>query len=118
MSDLSRLTLYQGSTVSWDIEILTPEGNAEDLSAATDAIFTVKASVSSSSIILERSVTLTNLTVDIPNSKLTCSITQAESDALVPGVYVGQANIAFGASLPILTEYFHVEVKERVASAL
>lgn len=92
------LTLIMGSTVPFDVYLFDEEDVAEDLSAVTAATFIVKPSAVSPTFVLKRQTASGNLTVNADEAKLTATITQAEANGLVAGMYVGEVALQIGGA--------------------
>lgn len=116
-TNVGELTLIIGSIRNFDIKLVDDSSPAigEDLSSADHATFSVKTNVDASTDILLRRVADSNLTIDKPNKKLTCTITQSEADALVAGTYIGQASVRIDGVSWIKTDPFFVHIKESFA---
>ena len=82
-----------------DLLCLDERDAGEDLGGVDHASFQVRKAVSDSTVILQRDTGAGTLSVDVVNKKLTATLTQGEADALVPGVYVGEAAIRFSSGL-------------------
>lgn len=112
-TSVGELILIIGSVRPFDIKLVDDSSPAvaEDLSSADHATFSVKIDVDASTDILLRRVADSNLTIDTTNSKLTCTITQAEADALTAGTYIGQASVRIDGIEWIKTDRFIVKIK-------
>lgn len=105
---IGELTLLVGSKKSFDVLLVDDDGSKEDLTNADHATFVIKTDVDASTDILLRRTADANLTIDKPNSKLVCTLTQVEADALVPGVYIGQASIRIDGTSWVKTDRLRV----------
>ena len=115
MSSERELELLQGSVRPFNIELKDGADEPEVLTGATDATFRVLADPEvATSPIIDMDTTVGDLAIDIPNSKLTGTLSQSDADALTPGVYVGQAGIKISGSW-LYTEPFHVRIKDSFA---
>lgn len=115
MSSERTLEIIQGSVRPFDIALVDGSDVAEVLTGATDATFRVLADPDdATSPVIDQDTTTGDLVISIPNSKLTGTLTQAQADALVPGLYVGQAGIKIAGSW-LFTEPFYVRIKDSFA---
>lgn len=96
----AELMLVAGSSNPFELLFLDANGVKESFAGSSDGTMVIKES-SNGAVILKRTKAAANLTVDSTNSKFVCTLTQNEADALVPGVYIGEAAIAFGS------QWFH-----------
>lgn len=113
-TSIGELTLIIGSIRPFDIKLVDDSSPAvgEDLTNADAATFSVKTDVEASTDILLRRTADSNLTIDKPNNKLTCTITQVETNALVAGTYIGQVSVRIDGSEWIKTDRFIVHLKQ------
>lgn len=92
------LEIVRGSVMPFDVYIFDEEGVAEDLSAVTAASLIVKPSAESPTQVFKRQTSAGNLTVDAENSKLVGTLTQAEANGLVAGLYIGEVALQIGGA--------------------
>lgn len=90
-----RLEITIGSTQPIEIEILNAADSVEDLSNVDEATFTVQNITDSPPTVLELSIAAGDLAVQ--GGSLIGTIDQSTSDALIPGIFAGQAFVRFGA---------------------
>ena len=111
MSDVAEvLELIKGSTLSFDLELFGSNDAALDIALCTEATFTMRKALDGSNILVRKSIAPDlNLTIDIPNKKLTATLTQGEADALVPESYVADVALKIGGKW-VHTDLFNVDV--------
>lgn len=111
------LTILQGSTRSFIINLVNENDIAEDLSAVDKAVFAMKEAVSDTTDLLNRNTDDSNITVGA--SSITCSLTAEEADDLLPGTYIAQVFLRFGSeSLWFATDPFKVVVVAAIAARI
>lgn len=81
------MTMVVGSTEPMEVHVLDDKGNPESPSGWTAATLRIE-DEAGESVLLRRTAD-GNLSIDSARSVLVATILQAESDALVPGFYVG-----------------------------
>ncbi len=94
--EMQTLTLIQGSVEPFDVEIVDENGAARSIAGADHASFAVRRDLADSTDLLLLRKVDTNIVIDDTNMKLTCTMSQAQADALPVGVFVGQAAVRFG----------------------
>ncbi len=112
----SELVLVVGSTTAFEIHLEDQNGQPEDLSAVAAASFTIRESVNSTATILARATSTTTLTIDVPGHRLVGTLTQGEADALLPGSFIGEAALRFGATDWRHTDRIAVRILKQVAT--
>jgi hypothetical protein len=108
---MNELVIKQGNAADSEIELIDDNGSSEDLSSAQAATFAIKKDITStagSNTILFRDTTTGNLSIGV--GKLIVTLSQAEANALVPGLYVGEAAVRFGATDWLHTYPFSVRI--------
>ncbi len=109
-----------GSTVPLEISVIDESGNAEDIADVTRAVFTMKDAVADSVAVLQLDTDAGDLSLSaLAQGKLIGNITQGQSDALVPGMYIAECNLFFATPTDWTpTARFRVEVEIATAPTL
>lgn len=107
------LELTKGSVDTFYIDLLDENSVGENLTVADQARFVIKDGFSSGVNILSLS-TASGITIDKPNNRLVCTLTQPLADALVAGTYIGEAAVRF-TSVWRHTEPFTVKILAALA---
>jgi len=110
------LTLIRGDMRAFEILFFNEQEKPEDIDGATEASFAFTEEIGVTPVFL-RTTAGSYISIDTSNSKLVITyVDQAESDALVPGIYIGGAALHFpDTSIITKTELFHVVVLESPA---
>lgn len=109
------LTILQGSTRPFDLLIVDDAGVGEALDSADHATFSVRETVSSLTDVLLRRTADGNLSINKAEKKLVGTLSQAEADALSPGLYVGQVSIRLDGIEWVKSDFFHVLIEKSFA---
>ena len=95
---MEELVITVGSSQSLELQLLDEHDAPEVLSGADRASFAVRESLGAATNVLLRSTAApATLTLAPTTGLLTATLTGAEADALVPGLYVGEVGVRFGS---------------------
>lgn len=108
------LTLVVGSANPFELLFRAANDAVQSLAGASDYVVVIRESTVGT-VLIKRTKTAGTVTVDVPNGKLVCTMTQPEADALVAGAYIGEAALLFGTTW-IHTKSFVVNVLRGVAT--
>lgn len=113
------LVLTKGNTVPIQLDFLDENGNPESLTLADKAQFAIKESTQSTTPVFSWDTDAGNLTIDVPNSRLTAVLTLAQSENLPVGVFLGQSVVRFGSEEDWrYSEIFQVKILPAVAERI
>jgi hypothetical protein len=116
-ADDRTLELTVGDNSLFTLELFNDADAAEDLSAATRARLVVDSKPGSGSPLLDLDTTA-ELTLNTSTNTVDAQMTSVQADALVPGKYISQLNVEFGAGNWKNSDPFYTVVQPAVADNL
>lgn len=107
------VNIVAGSVRSIEVALLNDNDGPESLAGATGATLRISTKRGGTTI-LDRSVSAGTITINAAAGLLTATLTQGESDALVPGTYLGEVAVNLPSGW-YHSEPFYVKVQPSIA---
>lgn len=105
------LELIVGQEDPIDVFFVKKDGSVEVLDDISSATFYVRPSITGTPIIAKN---VLDIEFDITDGKMVVTLSAAEADALVPGLYIGQAAVRQNTNW-LFTNWFQVKIHPAIA---